>query len=142
VKICSKCNEKKELMLFAKGKRYKDGRRNVCKKCHTAYVTAYYNNNPEKKAAKNKMNSVYQNNWIRHRISEERYNQLLNLHNGKCHSCKDKMAVSIDHDHNCCNQARSCGQCVRGVLCNQCNSALGLLQENKKKIQGLLDYIG
>ena len=141
MKTCSKCNEEKDLDLFAKGKRYKDGRKNICKKCHTAYVSNYYSSNPDKKAAKNKMNSVNQNNWMRHHISEQKYNELLDLHNGKCHSCKDKEAVSIDHDHSCCSQSRSCGRCVRGLLCNQCNTALGLLQDSKKNIQGLLDYL-
>lgn len=35
----------------------------------------------------------------------------------------------VDHDHSCCPGERSCGKCVRGVLCNNCNLGLGFLRE-------------
>jgi hypothetical protein len=141
MKTCNKCNEEKELMLFAKGKKYKDGRRNVCKKCHTAYVISYYNSNPDKKAAKNKMNTFYRPAYLRHNLTKEEYEELFNLHNGKCHSCKERDGKCIDHDHSCCGGSFSCGKCVRGLLCSQCNTALGSLGDSKEKIKGLLEYI-
>lgn len=141
MKTCVKCGEKKDLELFAKGKNYKDGRRGTCKKCHTAYVKKYYNDNPDKKAAKNKMNTFYKPNYIVHHMTEDQYNQMLSLYDGKCHSCKDRLATNIDHNHSCCKGQRSCGKCIRGILCNQCNTALGLLQDSRQKIKNLLQYI-
>lgn len=59
--------------------------------------------------------------------------------------CLDTENLHLDHDHACCPQgkskASSCGKCVRGWLCRTCNIGLGMLQENPRKIQGLLDYV-
>jgi hypothetical protein len=142
MKTCVKCGEEKELELFTKGKNYKDGRRGTCKKCHTSYTINYYNNNPDKKDAKNKMNTFYKPNYLFHNITKEKYDEMLKMYDGKCHSCKDRDAKAIDHDHACCKNGKgSCGKCVRGILCNQCNTALGLLQDSRQKIISLLEYI-
>lgn len=55
--------------------------------------------------------------------------------------CSRTERLSIDHDHSCCNRRGSCGDCVRGLLCHGCNSALGMLQENPRRIEGLLEYL-
>ena len=140
VKTCNKCGQDKELTLFAKGAKYKDGYRNTCKRCHTDYVNLYYKNNPDKAQAKRKMNTYYKPNWKRHHLSEEAYLELLNKYQGRCHSCQVRPATDIDHNHSCCSNAMSCGSCVRGILCAQCNTALGLLQDNRELISKLLAY--
>lgn len=48
----------------------------------------------------------------------------------------------VDHNHNCCNsQVKSCGQCVRSLLCSQCNMALGLLKDSPERLELLADYL-
>lgn len=141
MKTCNKCQEQKDLSEFPKAKQYKYGVRNECKKCYTAYMTNYYNSNPDKKAAKVAMNSGRDSNWKRHKITEEQYNNMVDKYDGKCHSCKSRQATNIDHDHSCCNGNRSCGKCVRGLLCHNCNSALGLLKDNVEHINLLSTYL-
>lgn len=136
-KICQKCGIEKSLDLFALGKKYVGGRRGTCKDCHAGTQRNYYYANPEKMKAK----ETSRPNWKKHRITEDSFNILVSKFDGKCHSCKTKDAKNIDHDHNCCSGPYSCGVCVRGVLCHNCNSALGLLKDSKENIIGLLQYI-
>src|SRR5690625_6229484 len=39
---------------------------------------------------------------------------------------------AVDHDHSCCPGTKSCGRCVRGILCDRCNTAIGTLGEDRK----------
>ncbi|MEV1287699.1 endonuclease domain-containing protein [Micromonospora sp. NPDC049679] len=49
---------------------------------------------------------------------------------GGCNYYADEPApLCVDHDHVCCpNRARTCGRCVRGLLCAGCNGFLGELE--------------
>lgn len=52
--------------------------------------------------------------------------------------------MCVDHDHACCRPEErrySCGKCVRGLLCQHCNRALGLLGESPERIDGLKEYL-
>ena len=47
----------------------------------------------------------------------------------------------IDHDHACCPGTRSCGKCVRGLLCNWCNRLLGMAFDNPAILAGAIQYL-
>jgi hypothetical protein len=36
----------------------------------------------------------------------------------------DRYSLVVDHDHNCCDGDKSCGKCIRGLLCRVCNQGL------------------
>ena len=62
--------------------------------------------------------------------------------------CGSKEKLRMDHDHSCCPPGTfdkrtrvACGKCVRGWLCHSCNVTLGQMQEDPRRIQGLLDYL-
>lgn len=41
---------------------------------------------------------------------------------------KQRDSFSVDHDHGCCPGEKSCGQCVRGLVCNRCNMQIGQVE--------------
>lgn len=141
MKTCVVCNETKELELFQKRKENRDGRGNRCKLCHTKYMREYYKKNPAKEQANRDKCNKYVPNWKRHKLTEGQYRDMLALHDGKCHSCKAAKVEVVDHDHSCCVGSHSCGKCVRGLLCKACNSALGHMQDDIDKLNGLVQYL-
>ena len=75
----------------------------------------------------------------KYNISIEEYETLIESQNNSCKICGThaknnlKGKLYIDHCH-------ITGK-VRGLLCMKCNSALGLLNDDKELIQNLLDYL-
>ena len=47
----------------------------------------------------------------------------------------------VDHDHACCPGERSCGDCIRGLLCNACNLVLGHADDRPDVLHGLIGYL-
>lgn len=77
----------------------------------------------------------------RHNLSKEDYDVLLNKYNGKCWICKFNNARHIDHDHLCCSGSWSCGKCVRGLLCSNCNTGIGLFKDNQILLLESIKYL-
>lgn len=50
---------------------------------------------------------------------------------------------NIDHDHRCCGYGnrKGCSKCIRGLLCGNCNLALGLFQDNPEILRKAIDYL-
>jgi hypothetical protein len=48
----------------------------------------------------------------------------------------------IDHDHDCCPGKFSCGRCVRGLLCSNCNFILGHAGDDKRVLRRAIAYLG
>lgn len=89
---------------------------------------------------------AHERGFSRYGLTEEEYNDLLEAQNGGCAVCGSKVPggpgrFHVDHDHMCCPSGKSCGRCVRGLLCIQCNTAAGLLQDDPVRILALLEYI-
>lgn len=71
-------------------------------------------------------------------ITVEEYEELLISQNYKCAGCATHQAeltktLNVDHDHDT-------GE-VRGLLCGNCNRALGLVKDNTKTLLNLITYL-
>lgn len=78
-----------------------------------------------------------------HHLTVEQYDTLLAAQNGVCAICEKRPPTHIDHDHACCPQNNgSCGQCVRGLLCGNCNTALGKFGDDSATLSRAINYLG
>lgn len=142
---CATCKVDKPRDEFGSARGTKLGHLKKCKKCWAEYMRQYYKNNPKQytkhKKYVEKNDITYKQSYSRHHISEEDFYKLLNKYDGKCYACRENTATCIDHDHSCCPSAYSCGSCIRGMLCNWCNSALGHSGDSVQKLYKLIDYL-
>jgi hypothetical protein len=79
-------------------------------------------------------------------ITLEQYHQMLEDQDYSCKICGLKEStyrkrLSIDHDHKCCPGTKSCGKCIRGLLCSQCNSGLGSAKDSIEILQKMIEYL-
>ena len=57
------------------------------------------------------------------------YERIMEQQGGCCAICRREGRLVVDHDHSCCSGKRTCGKCVRGLLCFRCNYGIGYLGE-------------
>jgi hypothetical protein len=130
LKKCKKCNETKPTWDF-KSYTSKSGelkKQSICDKCVPVSMTS------EETKLKRRANRLK----LKYNLSLEDYNAMFSRQNGKCSICKKHQtkldsALCVDHCHKT-------GK-VRGLLCSNCNLALGLLNDNCRLLLEAINYI-
>jgi hypothetical protein len=154
-KVCSKCKERKDHSFFSTNNLARDGLRSACKPCENSDAKRrYYENGGREKRAKSSANYRFSKNTREGRrermllrlyhMTLEEYEELLISQNYVCMICKgppDREFLSVDHDHKCCNGANSCGKCIRGLLCDRCNRAIGFFNDDPELVGNARDYL-
>jgi hypothetical protein len=77
-------------------------------------------------------------------LTQDQFDGLLAAQRHACGMChepfEEGQLVHVDHDHACCQRKnRSCGECVRGLLCHTCNIALGYIERRYAMARAYLD---
>lgn len=141
-RTCVRCHETKALDSFY-------DRAAKCIPCHNAYSREYAKANPrrgrdypgEQKIRKRKQAFQY-----RMGITEDERNEIFASQDNACAICRRTESGGpgwcTDHDHSCCpEKARSCGRCIRGVLCYSCNTLLGHAKDSIETLRAAIDYL-
>lgn len=129
-KNCNKCNTIKELENFY----FTINEKTKTKYYHSRCVQCYniYDYNIDKNF---KLKKAYG-------ITLKDYNELLTKQNGKCSICgvdnngyyrKKPRAFAVDHCHTT--------KKIRGLLCSDCNTGIGLLKDNIDLLNNAIKYL-
>jgi hypothetical protein len=139
MKQCSVCKETKDFDQFYNYKTSKDGKSYRCKACDDVARKKWSTSNPEKAHLSQRQRNLKQ----RFGVDLEWYEEQFKKQNYSCAICKSKTNkttgdrqfwnFSVDHCHDS-------GK-VRGILCNNCNRALGLFQDNPEVLRKAAEYV-
>lgn len=150
MKVCTRCKEVKEEDEFYWSSNNPSIRQARCKDCMRILSKEYRDKNKDriKRVAQARHNSnpdIRKNRVLikTYNISLEEYNAMVEAQEGLCAVCgrSDDRSLCVDHDHSCCPGKKSCGKCIRGLLCNDCNRALGLLGDSSDRVASALGYL-
>lgn len=110
-KYCPACNTVKDLGEFNNATASPDGKQGKCRSCFRIYQRAR-----------------------KYGLSEKNFRILLESQNYECAICgKPDRSLVVDHSH-------VTGK-VRGLLCSQCNTGIGLLQDSVEIIRRAEGYL-
>ena len=119
---CANCREVKSLSEYHKNKNRKESWCRACKKRHAR----------SPKGRRRQFGSTIK---YQYGITVEQYYDLILSQKNKCALCRKPLDVKsvIDHNHKT--------KKVRGLLCRQCNTGLGLFGDSSKILRRAINYI-
>ena len=135
LKRCGSCYEVLPLDQYGNESGTRDGRTNNCIPCIHAYVER------RKQEGKN-LDPRWHDRHLRNTygITADEYDRMLAAQGGVCAICGETAITTtfhkrlhVDHDHTT--------GVVRGILCQHCNRALGMMRENPGLLRAAADYL-
>lgn len=121
-KRCYYCDQFLPESQFIKDRRRLDGLAIICRKCRRNEHVKY-----------------------RYGMTSEELDQMFELQGSACAICQDGLDRTtdwtVDHNHSCCPSEKSCGLCIRAILCRQCNCGIGLFKDDVGRLEKAIDYL-
>lgn len=130
--ICNKCKQTKPVLDFSLSAK---SNTSYCNLCQREYQRQYQKRYIKTDNGKRKVKNKYLK--FKFKITIERFEELLKAQNYVCAICKNPnhtgKSLCVDHNHTTGT--------IRGLLCNNCNRAIGLLKDNTELINNALRYL-
>lgn len=132
-KVCSRCgvDQTADNSGTRSAGKYWD---TYCRPCRNIITKEYAKAKPEWAKAKQKRAYI---KW-RYGVDDEKYQEMIK---SGCAICGSTELLCVDHDHACCSGQRTCGKCVRGVLCNKHNIMFGMVNDSTEELQKMVEYL-
>lgn len=143
LRTCKQCSKDKAFMEFpygpnTNGKLYLYS---LCRECRSLSSRNWNLANLDKH-----QENKFRYNLKFYGLTPEKYREMLEEQGGVCKicgqpPCQGRTLLSVDHDHSCCPKGGSCGECVRGLLCEECNKAIGIMRDSPERLRKAADYL-
>jgi hypothetical protein len=123
--ICPDCGLEKPPEDFPRDRARKSGRGRYCKVCHNART----------RATIKRLHGDTRHYHFRQRygISAAEVDEMIEQQGGLCAICRKRTPTQVDHDH-------ASGK-VRGVLCLECNAAIGAFKDSVRIVYQAIAYL-
>lgn len=132
-RICLRCEEERKPSHCPQGHEYTEENTYIWKDGSRHCRTCARERQPEVR-----LKSKY-------RLTLELVKEKLKDQNDKCTICdrefSDSLTYNVDHDHSCCPDEKTCGACVRDLLCSDCNKLLGNAKDSVHVLQSAILYL-
>ena len=142
IRTCTRCNETKELNAenFCKSKRYVGGLTRWCRVCANKYRNTWALGDRSENTQLHRARE-FAREMKKYGTTVEWYRDKLIEQSGICALCKHLshhhgtiQRLQVDHNHDCCDlHTKSCGKCLRGLLCADCNIRLAPVEDVLKQ---------
>lgn len=168
-KVCPLCREMKPISCYHRNKSNVSGFASYCKDCSkimgqikyaknkgtiNAKNSAWYQKHKDRIQREQKERIKNNPGMLRERELKRRFGltldafaDLLREQNYRCAACGTTEPGgyynqwTVDHDHACCAGRKTCGSCIRGILCVVCNVTLGNSRDDAERLMGLAKYL-
>ncbi len=130
---CCGCKQEKPLDAFSKNRNTANGRGTQCRVCQSAYDKQRYQD-PTTGRRQSRLDSFYKSKYG---ITGAEYSALRDKQSGKCAICSGECPsgrqLAVDHCHTTIK--------VRGLLCMNCNQALGKMKDDPALLEAAAAYL-
>jgi hypothetical protein len=128
-KKCSKCGKTKKISEYYQKKNLKCVYPNQCKQCMKKEFRKYRVKNAEK------IHELSKGVHLKHKYNMSLLDleKIKESQSSKCPTCHEIKKLEVDHDHYT-NK-------VRGLLCHQCNVAVGCIRDSPLIAKEIMNYL-
>lgn len=148
---CYKCKQTRPTDAFASASH------SYCRLCNNEVQREWRSANPSR-VAEHKKRSIaraaaadpdyYRKLTLsRYGLTLADFERMLRDQGGMCGICRTDRPGGrhdmwhVDHDRSCCPRSGSCGGCVRGLLCDNCNKGLGMFADETERLRAAALYL-
>jgi hypothetical protein len=140
-RLCSKCGERKPRSEFTPHSGCAGGLSRRCKTCAQKQHAEWREKNAEhvRKKGRETRENIYwrdpqaarlREKRLRFNLTAEQLSEMMVAQGARCLVCKNEFVNSFSNNAKPCIDHCHKSKKIRGILCNACNTALGMLKDN------------